>query len=179
MRFCSIFCYRIQTNCFVYLSICLWSIFKDSSLMGKCSVRFSSVVSDSLQPHGLQHARPPCTSPTPRVYSNSCPSSQWSHPTTSPFVIPFSCHQSFPESGSFQMSQFFRGQTEWKPLEKGMANHLSILALRTPWTEQQEPSQSESWSWPSQPPELCEINVFCLSNPGYGIMSWKPSGIIH
>ena len=67
-----------------------------------------SVVSDSLWPHGLQHTRPPCLSPTPRVYSNSCPLSQWCHPTISSFVIPFSfCFQSFPASGSFPMSQVF------------------------------------------------------------------------
>ena len=73
------------------------------------SVQFShSFVSNSLQPHGLQHARPPCPSPTPRVYSNSCPSSWWCHPTISSSVVPFSsCLQSFPESGSFQMSQQF------------------------------------------------------------------------
>ena len=67
-----------------------------------------SVVSDSLRPHGLQHARPPCPSPTPRVYSNSCPLSRWCHPTISSSVVPFSSHlQSFPASGSSQMSQFF------------------------------------------------------------------------
>ena len=73
------------------------------------SVHFShSVTSDSLQPHGLQHARPPCPSPTPRIYSNSCPSSWWCHPTISSSVVPFSSRlQSFPASGSFQMSQFF------------------------------------------------------------------------
>ena len=72
-------------------------------------VQFScSVASDSLQPHGLQHARLPCPSPIPRACSNSCPSSQWYHPAISSFVIPFSsCLQSFPESGSFPMSQFF------------------------------------------------------------------------
>ena len=79
------------------------------------SVQFSrSVVSDSLQPHGLQHARPPCPSPVPRVYSNSCPLNQWYHPTISSSVIPFSsCLQSFPASGSFAVSQFFSsgGQT--------------------------------------------------------------------
>ena len=66
-------------------------------------------MSDSLQPHGLQHARPPCPSPTPEVSSNSCPLSQWCHPTISSSVIPFfsSCLQSFPASGSFPMSQFF------------------------------------------------------------------------
>ena len=73
------------------------------------SVQFScSVMSDSLRPHGPQHTRPPCSSPTPRVYSNSCPLSRWCHPTISPSVIPFSsCLQSFPASGSFPMSQFF------------------------------------------------------------------------
>ena len=65
-------------------------------------------MSDSLWPHGLQHTRPPCPSPTPRAYSNSCPSSRWYHPTISSSVVPFSsCHQSFPASGSFQMSQLF------------------------------------------------------------------------
>jgi len=65
-------------------------------------------VSDSLQPHGLKHDRPPCPSPTPGIYSNSCPLSQWCHPTISTSVIPFSsCLQSFPASRSFQMSQFF------------------------------------------------------------------------
>ena len=73
------------------------------------SIQFScSVVSNSLQPHRLQHARPPCPSPTPRVDSNSCPLSQWCHPTLSSSVGPFSSHlQSFRASGSFQMSQFF------------------------------------------------------------------------
>ena len=75
----------------------------------KYSVQFShSVVSDSLGPHGLQHARLPCPSPTPRPSSNSCPLSQWWNPTISSSVIPFSsCLQSFPRSGSFQRSQFF------------------------------------------------------------------------
>ena len=67
-----------------------------------------SFVSNSSQPHGLQHASLPCPSPTPRAYSNSCPSSRWCHPTISSSVIPFSfCLQSFPASGSFPMSQFF------------------------------------------------------------------------
>ena len=73
------------------------------------SLQFSqSVVSDSLVPHGLQHARPPCLSPTPGAYSNSFTSSQWCHPTISSSVVPFSSSlQSSPVSGSFQMSQFF------------------------------------------------------------------------
>ena len=65
-------------------------------------------MSDSLRPHESQHARPPCPSPTPGLYSNSCPLSRWCHPATSSSVIPFSsCPQSFPASGSFQMSQLF------------------------------------------------------------------------
>ena len=73
------------------------------------SVQFScSVVSYSLRPHGLQHARLHCPSQTPRVYSNSCSSSQWCHPTISSSVIPLSSHlQPFPASGSFPMSQLF------------------------------------------------------------------------
>ena len=73
------------------------------------SVHFScSVMSDTLRPHGLQQAWPPCPSPTPEAYSNSCPLSRWCHPTTSSSVLPFSsCLQSCPASGSFQMSQFF------------------------------------------------------------------------
>ena len=72
------------------------------------SVQFShSVMSNSLRPHGLQHTRPSCPSPTPGVYSNSCPLSRWCHPTISSSDAPFSsCLQSFPASGSFQMSQF-------------------------------------------------------------------------
>ena len=67
-----------------------------------------SYIYDSLWPHGLQHARPPCPSPTPGVYSNSSPFSRWCHPTISSSVVPFSSHlQSFPASGSFQMSQLF------------------------------------------------------------------------
>ena len=71
------------------------------------SFQFScSVVSNSLRPHELQHSRPPCLSPTPRVHPNPCPLSQWCHPTMSSSVVPFSSfHQSFPASGSFQMTQ--------------------------------------------------------------------------
>ena len=73
-----------------------------------CSQFSHSGVSNSLWPHGLQHARPPYPSPTPGVFSNSCPSSQWCHPTISSSVVPFSSRlQSFPTSGSFLMSQLF------------------------------------------------------------------------
>ena len=72
------------------------------------SFQFShSVVSDSLRPCGLQHSRLPCPSPTPRACSNSCPSSQWCHPTISSSFFPSFCLQSFPASGSFLMSDFF------------------------------------------------------------------------
>ena len=73
------------------------------------SVQFShSVLSDFLWPHGRQHARLPCPSPAPRGCSNSCPANWWCHPTISSSVVPFSsCLQSFPASGSYQMSQFF------------------------------------------------------------------------
>ena len=82
------------------------------------SVQFSSVrvMSESLQSDGLQHTRLPCKSPTPRAYSNSCPSSLWCHPTISSSVVPFSsCLQSFPGSGFFPMSQYLTssGQSHW------------------------------------------------------------------
>ena len=111
-------------------------------------VQFSrSVVSDSLQPHGLQHARLPCPSTTPRACSNSCPSSQWCHPTISSSVIPFSsCLHSFPGSGSFPVSQFFAlgGQSigasasasvlpmniqDWFPLSSVLFIYLFIFGL--------------------------------------------------
>ena len=78
--------------------------------LGWISVQFSSVAQScsTLRSHGPQHARPPCPSPTPGIYPNPCPLSQWCHPTISSSVIPFSsCPQSFPASGSFPMSQLF------------------------------------------------------------------------
>ena len=95
----------------------------------KTTVQFSrSVVSDSLQSHGLQHARPPCPLPTPEACSNSCPLSEWCHPTISSSIIPFSSHlQSFPASGSFLMSQFFisGGQSI------GVSASASVLPINT------------------------------------------------
>ena len=91
------------------------------------SVQFShSVMSDSLQPHGLQHARFPCPSPTTRVCSNSCPMSQWCHPTISSSVIPF-CLQSFPASESFPMSQLFA----WGGQNIGVSASASVLPKNT------------------------------------------------
>ena len=93
------------------------------------SAQFScSVVSDSLQPHGLQHARPPCPSPTPRVHPNPCPSSWWCHPTISSSVVPFSSHlQTFPKSGSFPMSQLFASGGQ----SIGVSASTSVLLMNT------------------------------------------------
>ena len=102
-------------------------------------------MSDSLWPRGLQHARPPCPSPSPGVNSNSCPLSRWCHPTVASSVVPFSCFQSFPASGSFQMSQFFASGDQsigvsvsasvlpmniqdWFPL--GLTDWLDLLAVQ-------------------------------------------------
>ena len=93
------------------------------------SVQFSrSVVSDSFQPHESQHARPPCPSLTPRVHSNSHPSSQWCHPAISYSVIPFSsCPQSLPASGSFPMSQLYA----WGGQSIGVSALASFLPKNT------------------------------------------------
>ena len=93
------------------------------------SVQFSrSVVSDSLWAHELQHARPSCPSPTPGVHPNSCPSSQWCHPTLSSSVIPFSsCPQSFPASASFPVSQFLESDGQ----SIGVSASTSILPVNT------------------------------------------------
>ena len=104
-----------------------YSIFQSNKNDHFSSVQFSrSVVSDSLQPHGLQHTRLPCSSPTPGVYSNSCPLSQWCHPTISSSVVPFSsCPQSFPVSESFQMSQLFG----WGGQSIGVSASASVLPM--------------------------------------------------
>ena len=93
------------------------------------SVQFShSVVSDSLRPHELQHARPPCPSPTPRVHPNPRPLSRWCHPTMSSSIVPFSSHlQSFPALGSFPMSQLF----VWGGQSIGVSASTSVLPMNT------------------------------------------------
>ena len=93
------------------------------------SVHFScSVVSESSWPHELQHARPPCPLPTPGVYSNSCPSSQWCHPAISSSVVPFSSHpRSLPASGSFPMSQLFA----WGGQSIGVSASASVVPMNT------------------------------------------------
>ena len=95
-------------------------------------LQFSSVQSLSscptLRPHQSQHARPPCPSPTPRVYPNSCPSSQWCHPAILSSVVPFSsCPQSLPASGSFPMSQLF----VWGGRSTGVSASASVLPMNT------------------------------------------------
>ena len=97
------------------------------------SIQFShSVVSDSLQPHESQHARPPCPSPSPGVHPNSRPSSRWCHPAISSSVIPFSsCPQSLPASGSFPMSQLFA----WGGQSTGVSALASFL-----------PKKAQGWS---------------------------------
>ena len=93
------------------------------------SVQFSlSVMSNSLRPYGLQHARPPCPSPTPGVHPNSCPSSRWCHPAISSSVIPFSsCPQSLPASEPFPMSQLFT----WGGQSTGVSALASVLPKNT------------------------------------------------
>ena len=105
------------------------------------SVQFSrSVMSDSLWPHESQHTRPPCPSPTPEVYSNSCPSSRWCHPAISSSVVPFSsCPQSLPVSGSFPMSQLFTwgGQSiESFSFSISPSNeHPGLISFRMDWLD--------------------------------------------
>ena len=92
-------------------------------------VQFSrSVMSDSLRPHKLQHASPPCPSPTPRVHPNPCPSSRWCHPAISSSVIPFSSSpQSLPASGSFPVNQLFT----WGGQSIGVSASASVLPVNT------------------------------------------------
>ena len=106
------------------------SSFCDPTILKTClSVQFScSVMSDSLRPHELQHARPPCPSPTLRAHLNPCPLSQWCHPTISSSVVPFSsCPQSFPASGSFAMSQLFSSGGQGT----GVSASASVLPMNT------------------------------------------------
>ena len=130
------------------------------------SVQFScSVVSDSLWPHVLQDARPPCPSSTPRAYPNSCPLSWWWHPTISSSVITFSsCLQSFPASGSFPMSQFFTSSDQ----SIGVSASASVLPMNTQdwsplgwtgWISLQSKGLSES----SPAPQFKSINSLALS----------------
>ena len=102
------------------------------------SVQFSrSVVSDSLRPHELQHARPPCPSPTPSVHPNSCPSSWWCHPAISSSVVPFSSRpQSFLASGSSQMSHLFTSVSQSFSFNISPSNEYSgLISFRKDWSD--------------------------------------------
>ena len=138
----------------------------------KCSVCSSfrsdhfgcSVVSDSLQPHGLQHVRVPCPSPTSWTCSNSCPSSQWCHPTISSSVVPFSSHlHSFPASRSLPMSQFFAsgGQSIGTPASASVLpmNISGLTSFRIDWFDccPRDPQES------SPTPQFKSINSSVLS----------------
>ena len=112
--------------CWVPMAIILFNVVMGFQFS---SVQFSrSVMSNSLRPHELQHARPPCLSPTPGVHSNSCPTSWWCHPAISSSVVPFySCPQSLPASGSFPTSQLFA----WGGQSIGVSASASILPMNT------------------------------------------------
>ena len=111
----------------------------------------------TLRPHGLQHTRPPCPSPTPRAYPNSCPLRRWCHPTTSSFVIPFSsCPQSFPASGSFQMSQFFTSGGQ----SIGVSASTSVLPVNT---QEWSPCSSRDSQESSPTPQFKSISSLMLS----------------
>ena len=107
----------------------IYAIFSRFHICALTSVQFShSVVSDSLRPHESQHARPPCPSPAPGVYSDSCPLSWWCHPSISSSVVPFSsCPQSLPASGSCPMSQLFA----WSGQSTGVSASASVLPMNT------------------------------------------------
>ena len=133
------------------------------------SVQFSwSVVSDSLRLHESQHARPPCPSPTPGVHPNPCPSSWWCHPAISSSVIPFFCPQSFPESGSFPVSQLFTSGGQ----SIGISASTSVLPMNT-----------QDWSPLSclngiYPWETRKVHIYKLLNVIYQISTIKVNIII-
>ena len=125
MNFSFLYCSYLPATphyCFRFCCCCYLPSFP-------CSFQFScSVVSDSLWPHELQHARPPCPSPIPRIHPNPCPLSWWCHPAISSSVVPFSSYlQSFPTSGSFQINQLFTlgGQNI------GVSASTSVLPMNT------------------------------------------------
>ena len=116
-----------------------------------------SVMSDSLQPHESQHDRPSCPSPSPGVYSNSCPSSQWYHPAMSSSVVPFfSCPQSLPTSESFPMNQLF----SWGGQSTGVSALASFLPKNTQGWSPCSPRDSQE---SSPTPQFKSINSSALS----------------
>ena len=171
---------RVRTNW--EIGVHIYTVLTNMYQLSQFSHFSHSVVSDSLQPHESQHARPSCSSPAPGVYSNSCPSSQWCHPAISFSVIPFSsCPQSLPASESFPMSQLFtwggqstgasalasflpRKSQGWSPLEwigwislqsKGLSRVFSnTTAQKHQFFSAQPSSQSNSHihTWPLEKP---------------------------
>ena len=127
-----------------------------------------SVVSDSLRPHGLQHARLPCPSPTLGVYPNTCPLSRWCHPTISPSVVSFSSHlQSFPASGSFQMSRFITSGGQ----SIGVSASASVLPLNIQdWCPLGWPGWISSPT--SRREHLPSLPSFVLDLEVLGFMAW-------
>ena len=120
---------NLKENLFIYLVV-IESTFRIWRILH--SVQFShSVVSDPLWPHELEHARPSCPTPTLGAHPNSCPLNQWCHPIISSSVIPFSCPQSFPASGSFQMSQLFASGSQIMHYSflKLVINYLQVFSL--------------------------------------------------
>ena len=128
---------------FYLMSSALTGGFFTSGVPENSGERFSSVqishiiVSNSLRPHGLHHARPPCPSQTPGVCPNSCLLSWWCHPTISSAVPFSSCLQSFPASGAFQMSQLFAwgDQSIWVSFQCPSSEHSGVISLRMDWLD--------------------------------------------
>ena len=124
----------------LHLVLCPWIMFQ-CLLVYRLSIQFSSAAQSclTLQPHGLQHTRFPCLSPTPGACSNSCRSSQWCHPTISSSVTPFSsCLQSFPASGSFPVSQLFTsgGRSIGVSFNISPPNeHPGLISFRMDWLD--------------------------------------------
>ena len=136
----------------------------------QCSSIQSLSCVHSLQPHELQHTRPPCPSPTPRVHLNPCPLSRWCHPSISSSVIPFSsCPQSFPASGSFQMSQLFASGSQ----STGVSASTSVLPMNT-----QDWSPSEWTGWISlQSKGLSRVisNITVKKHQFFGAQPYGPT----
>ena len=149
--------------------LCLWNKNKVRKRWVQLTFQFSSVqfshsvMSSSLWPHELQHARPPCLSPTPGVHSNSCPSSWWCHPAISSSVVPFSsCPQSLPASEYFLMNQLFT----WGGQSTGVSALASFLLKKTQgWT----PLERIGWiSLPSKGLSRVSSNIMVQKHQFFG-----------
>ena len=136
-------------------------------------IQFSSVhsvMSNSLRPRGLKHARPPCPSPAPGAYSNSCPLSQWCHPTISSSAVLFSsCLQSFPASGSFQMSHSFASGGQSIGISAS-TSVLPMISFRMDWLDLHPRDSQES----SPTPQFRSVNSSALSFQ-CSVLSYSPT----